>query len=466
MIRQCHIPNHSVHVIDSRSKSPTQFAHITTKSKKEVPVRPAPPLQRPCTAPPASFSTIPQASQNHTLTPSPDISPPPIPARSPSPVMPLPLLSPSPPPTMIPPIPATSPPPDMALPMLALSRQPDMAPRIPAPSPPPDMTPPMSAHLPPPLTSPPKPGHTSLQAAQNGPRRYPLLRPAPPPPVDKASHSKHKVNHFARPKKNLSVPELSKLCNIQFDTSQILLPKPELPKNNGEIESKFGSDDKAAASSDMQGKPRSGVDAIYAVVQKKKPKAKKELKEKSDPPPLQYLNIEAEEQSLQSTPKWLTDIKAQLRKVPQKNEEPTITDSVVEEVNVLDSVTRRRDYDNGYRLLTRSSSYDCQSESIVNSRVAELRRGPSTEALYAIIQKKRPKLKFSIFSPRSRSDKVSKLKHMHDDDEVKSSIDTEAANVTEEDSEYESLKLCRNPHGQFTMSQGLIVAFNNIITCI
>lgn len=236
--------------------------------------------------------------------------------------------------------------------------------------------------------------------------------------------------------------------------SHTLLPKPELPKNNGEIESKFGSEDKAAAPSDTQGKPFSGMEAIYAIVQKKKPKAKRE--EKSDLPPQLHHHIEAEEQNSQSTPKWLTDIKAQLRKVPQNNEEPTATNSIVEEVNVLDSVTRHRDYDNGYRLLTRSSSYDYECESIVSSRVQELRRGPSTEALYAIIQKKRPKLKFSLFSPRSRSNKVSKVQQDDDEQLLKSSTDTET--VTVESSEYESLKYFRNSHGQFTMSQGLIVA--------
>ena len=99
----------------------------------------------------------------------------------------------------------------------------------------------------------------------------------------------------------------------------------------------------------------------------------------------------------------------------------------------------RGDRDNGYRLLTKSTSFDCE-QSLVSKRVEALRQSSTADALYSVIQKKNfgrlDEVRDPIFSPPPCLDGFDRLPSFG----ALRRNDTQSGGASTEGREYDSLK--------------------------
>ena len=268
----------------------------------------------------------------------------------------------------------------------------------------------------------------------------------------------------------------------------MLFPKSDSSKIAEEVDSSAAGgkeDEPPAVTVQEKEKPRrTGLDAIYAIIQRKKSKIKQEEKEKEEekeeereeekePEPELEENGELEEEEEEEIPplpprtylyndsEWNTDTTQ--RWVFDDTGTPANEMKLYEEVVLggnpaaYDAFTSI-DADNGYRLLTRSSSFDCERESILASKLGGLGRLPSSDALYASLHKyrgveKAKEGKVSFLSSRSQSDNnILRIFGGGGSDSGVKHKQNNAGGVTVESSEYESLRyFCQ---AQVSHSQG------------
>ena len=279
----------------------------------------------------------------------------------------------------------------------------------------------------------------------------------------------------------------------------MLFPKSDSSKNAEEVDSSVAGskeDEPPAVTVQEKEKPRrTGLDAIYAIIQRKKSKIKQEEKEKEEekeeereeekepepepeleekePEPELEENGELEEEEEEEIPplpprtylydnsEWNTDTTQ--RWVFDDTGTPANEMKLYEEVVLggnpaaYDAFTSI-DADNGYRLLTRSSSFDCERESILASKLGGLGRLPSSDALYASLHKyrgveKAKEEKVPFLSSRSQSDdNILRIFGGGGSDSGVKHKQNNAGGVTVESSEYESLRyFCQ---AQVSHSQG------------
>ena len=200
----------------------------------------------------------------------------------------------------------------------------------------------------------------------------------------------------------------------------------------------------------QEDKESSGIDSVYAVIQRKASIQVEDVDEDIPPlPPRTYLDDEDDGQC-KTKKKQKGGIKDIMTRIRELNmQQPT---AGVGAGGVIDPMTSI-DVDHGYRLLTRSSSFDLERESLVPNRLGEVNRRPSSQALYAVIKKERTAVKFNedntpLFSPRSQSDDtIFRLPY----DDINN-----YSRVTVESSEYESLRYFNKARvPEITASQGL-----------